>query len=873
MEQTQSKILTELRRFFDGKYKEIQDYHDQGGGGSQTGSALSNLADTIVLRAVQSIDQGLSEEWNGALIAIGGYGRAELSPGSDIDLMFLCPVEDRKEAEPLASKFLCLLWDLGYKVGHSFRTLEECITLARKDQVIANSLLDSRRLLGNRVLFKHFREQFFSKVVDKNLKMFLHQLSLDRESRYTKYGQTPFLIEPNLKESPGGLRDIHALRWVASARYRTDNLPQIHQWGHLSNIEYASLKTAQDFLWKIRNHLHFIDGKASDHLAIDIQENVAPFFHFKDRREFMRRYYIETGRIFEISKRFIREASPMSRYQRWRRGWKTRLIAPGFQLVSEEISIQSPKPFHFMEEDSNVLQVFLYAKEYSARIADPLLEVIHEVTEKKKGVPLSSDAIPLFRKLLSKPGNIAETLRIMHRTRFLWRIIPEFSRVHCLVQESPSHAFTVDEHSIRALEEAEGLLGEKGFLHDTYIDIRKKDILHLATLLHDIGKGKGVDHSRAGEEIAEEAATLLGYDGKEKALLLFLVRRHLIFSEVALYRDFSNEPVLLKFTKEVASPRTLRHLFILTVADIRAVGPGRWTSWKGDLLTKLYREALVLLTGEEKETKQKKVASIRGLIPESAQGQFPVEWLEEILPQLPPRYLLKTPMEKILIDLSSLKQLGKDSVRIDARDFPSRGVTEYTLYTHRKISYGIFSKITGVLTAKGLKILAAQVYTLANGMIVDTFQVVDPDFPGLVPGDRSSAILEDIKKVLGGSEEVEMLLAKNDRFQRKKRPVPLPQPVRVELDNNSSQTYTVIDLFAPDRRGLLYVITKSIFDAGLTVCAAKIATRLDQVVDIFYVTDSDEKKLTDPEKIESIRKFLKEQIEADLSPKKNKSAV
>jgi [protein-PII] uridylyltransferase len=222
-------------------------------------------------------------------------------------------------------------------------------------------------------------------------------------------------------------------------------------------------------------------------------------------------------------------------------------------------------------------------------------------------------------------------------------------------------------------------------------------------------------------------------------------------------------------------------------------------------------------------------------------------------------------MEKILIDLPFLRQLEVDSVRIDARALSNPGITEYTLYTHRKISRGIFSKITGVLAAKGLKILAAQVYTLPNGMIVDTFQVVDPDASGPVPEDRSLDILKDVKNVLSGREEVETLLSKNNRFQHKKRPVPLPQPVRVELDNHSSKTYTVIDLFAPDRRGLLYVISKAIFDIGLTVCAAKIGTRSDQVVDIFYVTDADEKKIIDPKKIESVRAFLKDQVKADLS--------
>ncbi|MFQ5780778.1 MAG: hypothetical protein ACE5HN_08345, partial [Nitrospiria bacterium] len=307
MKRVQTKILDELRTLFEGKYHEIRTYHDQGGGGDQVGKALSNLADSLVLKALQSVDPTLAQGWEGTLVAIGGYGRREFSPGSDIDLMFLCPVGRGMEAESLASELLCLLWDLGYKVGHSFRTVEECIALARENPTITTSLLDSRCLQGDGALFKRFREMFFSKVVDKNLKTFLLQLKEEREAGHSEYGTTPYLLEPNLKQSPGGLRDIHRLKWVASARYRTSHLPQIYQWGYLSNIEYASLTTARDFLWRLRNHLHFIEGKASDHLTIDLQEAIAPFFHFENRRDLMRQYYIETGRVLEISKRFIRE--------------------------------------------------------------------------------------------------------------------------------------------------------------------------------------------------------------------------------------------------------------------------------------------------------------------------------------------------------------------------------------------------------------------------------------------------------------------------------------------------------------------------------------------------------------------------------------
>ncbi|MFQ5781011.1 MAG: HD domain-containing protein, partial [Nitrospiria bacterium] len=576
-------------------------------------------------------------------------------------------------------------------------------------------------------------------------------------------------------------------------------------------------------------------------------------------------YYIETGRVLEISKRFIREAFPVSRVQKWGRTWRARLIAPGFQLVSGEISIQSPRPFQFLEDDENVLRIFLYAKEHAARIADPILEVIHQVTEKKQGVPLPPGAALLFRELLSRPGMIAEMLRIMHRTHFLWRIIPEFSRVHCLVQVSRSHAFTVDEHSIRAVEAAERLLDEEGLLREIYIGIQRKDILHLALLLHDIGKGNDRDHSQLGGETAEAVATRLGYDDEEKGLLIFLVRRHLIFSDVALYRDFSNEPILLQFAKEVARPETLRKLFVLTSADIRAVAPGTWTSWKGDLLTRLYKEAFILLAGEEPGPQHKKVDAILERIRQSVHGEYPAVWLDEILPGLTSRYLLMTPFKKILTDLPALFRLRIDPIRINARYLPDLGVTEYTLYTDDRVTPGLFSKMTGVLAAKGLQIMAAQVYTMSNGMVVDTFQAVDPDYAGPVPADRIATISDEVKSVLTEKETVENLFSKNDRFQSRKKGRSSFQPVRVECDNDSSHAYTIIDIFASDRRGLLYVIAKAIFDLGLVVHSAKIATRLDQVVDIFYVSCPDQKKLTDPERIRSVKSFLKDRIEGHLS--------
>ncbi|MDC4224279.1 MAG: hypothetical protein MPW15_08640 [Candidatus Manganitrophus sp.] len=373
---SQANILADLRLLFGARQKEIRAFHDQGGTGLRVVEALSDLADHLLLRGFQSINPTLIQEWGGAMVAIGGYGRRELSPASDIDLMFLFPEGRARQAERLASELLPFFWDLGYKVGHSVRSVEECIAAAKQDTLIATSLLESRLLTGDRALFQQFHEAFFSKIVGKSLKDFLIHLDEGRAAGRKEFGATPYLLEPNLKQSPGGLRDIHHLRWVALARYRTNSLAQLFQWGLLSNAEYSSLTTALDFLWKIRNQLHFKAGRASDHLTMELQEELAPFFHFENRRELMRQYYILTGWVIEISDRFIRDAFPVSRWQKWQRAWQTRQVAPGFQVASGEIVPQATNLHQFFGNDENLLRIFLLAKEHGARIPGPVLEVL-----------------------------------------------------------------------------------------------------------------------------------------------------------------------------------------------------------------------------------------------------------------------------------------------------------------------------------------------------------------------------------------------------------------------------------------------------------------------------------------------------------------
>jgi [protein-PII] uridylyltransferase len=852
----QNTVLPDLRALDHQKRCEIRAHHENGGTGLQVVTALSDLADHLLLQCLRT--EAVGAQWDGALVAIGGYGRRELSPHSDMDLMFLFPAGHAGQTEALASHLLCLMWDLGYHVGHSARTIEDCVARAREDVVIATSLLSSRLLIGNRALFDRFSTYFLRQVVRGGPLL----QALEKEQAAQGEGATQDLLAPNLKQSPGGLRDLHRIKWTAQVRYGDGALIPLHARGILSNRDYTALTFGQNLLWRIRNQLHFMAGAASDHLTVELQPEVATSFHFENRRELMRQYYTHTGAILSIAQRFHRNARPTHPWQRWRRYFQTRTIAPGFRICPEEIAVSGDvHPVDFFQDDARLFGLFLLAAQRGLRISDSVLETVQRRANETHPLPPSPDACALFSQILSTPGRIAQTLRSMHRTHLLWRVIPDFCRIQHLIQESHSHAYTVDEHAFRAVYEAELLLDESGTLGEIYRGIRRKEVLHLALLLHDVGKGEPGDHSLRGAEIAEQVALRLGYHEEDRALLIFLVRRHLILSDLAFYRDFSNEPVLLKFVREVAQPEVLHHLLILTCADIRAVGPGTWTTWKGDLILKLYREALALLTGDTPQPVQT-VEEVRERLRAFVQGEYPLIWLEEVLSSLTPRYLVATPFEKIVGDLKALFRLLVEPVQLTGYDLPERGLVEYTLYTHDSETPGIFSKMTGVLAAWGFQIISAQVATHRNGMVVDRFHVIDPD--GTHYRDRIAPLSRDVQAVLAGQETVEGLMLKRRRFGSKEATE--NQPVRVALDNESSHQFTIVDVFAPDRRGLLYVIAHTLFDLGLSVHAAKITTHIDQIVDVFYVLNADQSKVSDLSEMRRIREQLTDRIEAALRP-------
>jgi len=516
-----------------------------------------------------------------------------------------------------------------------------------------------------------------------------------------------------------------------------------------------------------------------------------------------------------------------------------------------------------------VLRLFQLSQLHDRVVANDLLQ---ELPVRIGAIPdaafASETAGQSFLAILSGPGRVAATLAVMHRVRVLERLIPAFGRVRGLMQFNAYHKYTVDQHSLLAVQQAEDIGAKKDLLAQVYREIKRKDVLHLAVLLHDLGKGQADDHSLVGERMAVDMATRLGMDEHHARLLAFLVRHHLLMSHTAFRRDPSDEKVVLRFARQIGTLEALKMLYVLTAADISAVGPGVLTPWKETLLGELFLKAhKELAGGEETEAKydtRHRLEEIRQAVIKRVGQRLPVDRLYRQLEAWPDRYLASMPVERIATHLVQIAKLDDIPVLVDAQYDPSLGTTEYTVYTQEKIIPGIFSKIAGVLAAKGTQILDAQIATLADGVVVDIFRVLDPDCPEDHRANRFREVSGAIVGVLEGRYTVESLLQDATRFGQVRQGVPLREPTVVQVDNDSSDRYTIIDAFADDRQGLLYVITRAIFDLGLSVHAAKISTKLDQVVDVFYVTDQAGDKIGDPGRCTLISETMTARIEEFL---------
>ncbi len=872
-EERRVPLLEAARKFLDYHREACHAQHRQGASGSQVVHAITAMTDTLMRNLFRCITaEWAAEQRPGTtLIAIGGYGRSELNPRSDIDLLFFSGERSRDHAETVSQRMLYLLWDLNLDVGYSVRTAKECINLAGQDITIRTALLDARYLAGDEELFGEFQKQVMPVLLAKNTKVFLDAKYDEHKTRLHKYGASIYLLEPNIKESEGGLRDLHTAVWMAQVKYKTTSLRELVQKSVINEEELNAFLAAYDYLWRIRNELHYQSKRKNDQLHFDKQETIAAFLGYADGRngkaveQFMQDYYAHAGQVEHLAASLI---SRVMRHNDHSAGifgaFKRRMVGKDFFVYDNELKTVSKKLFQ--ERPATMMEAFAHAKRLDVRLSVELKGQIRaNLDQINDRFRRSREISELFLEILRSPGGITRTLRDMHHLAFLNRYIPEFERIYCKVQHDAYHIYTVDTHTLFCVEELEKLwLGEYRDKKPVYTqvanEIEKRELLVLAVLFHDIGKGEGKDHSNRGADMIPTIARRLNLNREDSQRLEFLVRRHLDMAHISQRRDMHDDRLIHDFTQTMGMSENLRMLFLLTFADIKGVGPDVWTEWKGSLLQELYEKAFDVLERGDfyKDLRSERVRNRRRKVVEALAEEFGDRAVRELLQAAGTRYLLSHRSVEIIAHMRLELQRGEATVAIDVVDDHDRGFSQVVLSTLDVP--GLFSMIAGVMAANGINILGAQIYTRSNGAALDILHVNKPQGGVIENPAKWVRVREELQGVIEGRLKVKQLVARRkESGLMPQRPLPR-YPDRVEFDIDISREYTVIDIFTHDRIGLLYRITRTLADLGLYIFIAKISTKVDQVADTFYVKDIFGQKVSAPEKLAEIRRQLLESL-------------
>ncbi|MFC3230000.1 [protein-PII] uridylyltransferase [Marinibaculum pumilum] len=810
-----------------------------------------------------------------SILAVGGYGRGELAPQSDIDLLFLFPYKQTSWGEQVAEFMLYSLWDLGLKVGHATRSVSECLRRARDDVTISTAILESRWIWGDQDLAQELARRFDAEVVAKTGAAYVQAKLTELRERHSRMGDSRYLVEPNLKEGQGGLRDLQTLVWIARFFYRIDDLSELVGRGIVSATEYRRLIRAQAFLAKVRCHLHYVTGRPEERLTFDVQTEIAHRMGYTDRagqqavERFMKFYFLTVKDVGDVTRIFFRaveeevESRSLLRLPRIRRK-RTR---DGFVTDGKRVTVENPDVFR--QDPVRILRLFHLAEAQDLDLhPDALRAVRSHLDVVNAALRKNAEANRLFVDLLTWPGRAERALRRLNEAGVLGRFVTDFGRVVAQTQHDMYHVYTVDEHTIRAI----GILSriEQGTLaedHPLATEVIKKvlsrRVLYLALFLHDIAKGRGGDHSVLGAEVAHKLAPRLGFTEAETETVAWLVRWHLALSATAFKRDLADPKTITDIARHVQSPERLRLLLVLTVCDIRAVGPNVWNGWKGQLLRTLYVATEdVLLGGHVERNLERNATRSREELTQRL-ADWPAEELDAYLNRHMPYYWQAFDIEAHERHARMIRRADRagDPLTLETRTDSFRAITEVTIYTQDHP--GLFARLTGALSAAGATIVDAKVHTTRDGQALDTFLIQDLNGDAFDRPDRLARLSRMVNRTLAGEVKPRQAIAAgNPGEPARMRKVFKVAPV-VLIDNGASASHTVIEVNGRDRPGLLYDVTWALFTLNLTIHSAHVATYGERAVDVFYVQDLVGMKVTSASRLAPIEAKL---LEALLTP-------
>lgn len=864
--------------------EKIRRQHNSGSPGVQVCALLTDLLDSLVTdlwRATLEVTgedgpDGIGEHV--ALVAHGGYGRRDVAPYSDVDLMLLHPPGVEARIEPLARRLIMHVGDAGLTLGFSVRTPRHACRLAGDDATVLTSLGEHRYIAGDLGLYNRFVARL-ERQVRRRVGSLLAAIEASRADERRQYGESVYMLTPNIKRSRGGLRDIQFVRWIGFVRWGQASLSGLRRAGALSEEDYRTLRDAREFLLRLRNELHFRAGKAHDVLDRAEQVRLATDYGYQGFQgvlpveQFMREYFRQTSEVWHVASHFLESARP--------RPAATRVLAPlmshrmdGDFLVGPIHISATRRGLEKLRGDvTEVLRLMDLANMADKRIDHNTWKIIRAAMIDRRLADLPTEAARRFVSLLAQRSQLPDLLRRLHEVRLLEQIIPGMDHARGLLQFNEFHKYTVDEHCLRAVQCATEFHHDSGPLGEAYRSIKQKHLLHLALLVHDLGKGFEEDHSEVGQRLAEAAAQRLQLTERETEIVKFLVYKHLFMSHLAFRRNIDDPAIPLQLAVECGSPNLLKMLYVLTCADLAAVGPGTLNHWKLQLLTELYRRALVHVAGDtpgpgSREWLDRRRSEVRRLAARFADSAESAEWWDRQIAALPPSYLNSGSAEIVLEELNRLRTLPHHEAIARGRYLPDLDAVEYTIGAYEEITPGIFHKLTGALTSKGHNILSAEINTLADGLVLDRFFVQDLDYSGEPPSERIAEVCRRLVASLQDPSGKPPTFRKTWTTAAEKASTFNRLPTRVRIDNATSEQSTIIDVFAHDCTGLLYTIGRTLFELNLSVKFAKIGTFLDQVVDVFYVTDVNGQEIAEDSRLQEIRDRLLAAVEA-LDPLAN----
>jgi [protein-PII] uridylyltransferase len=831
--------------------------HAAGGAGVATTRLMAELCDGIVRDVWEEVCGSLPQTAAGgmAVVAVGGYGRREMAPHSDVDLMVLHD-GSAGAAEPVAEaarRLLQDLFDAGLQVGQSVRTAAQACRLAAEDATIASSLLDLRPVAGDRGLAERLAARL-SAAVRRAPRRFAAQLVAARRAEADKYGQTVSLLEPNVKRSPGGLRDIQLVHWLGIVLHAADTLDDLVAAGGLSAADAAATAAAADFLWRVRVDLHLGAGRCADDLTREEQARIAAARGIESTagllgvEVFMREYFGHTRRVAQVVESLAHGLHRPGPLRRAAAGILGQRVDGRFRVGPQDVAALPGYRDRVAGGADTILRLVELAQRHGLPIEPATWEEVRNRSADLRDDP-GPAATAAFLRLFDRPDGLADALRRLLDAGLLERFVPPFAHARNLLQFNNYHKYTVDEHSILTVERAAALGRDDGWLGAAWRELGRHRPLLLACLVHDLGKGFPEDHSELGARLARDVAVRLGLGSDEGEIVEFLVLKHLAMAHLAFRRDTGDDSLVVRFASDVGSPEMLRMLALLTAADVAAVGPGTWTKWKADLLGELYARALGHLDGTSPSAAADRT---RRELDALVSGRDPDDPVARLAARLPVSYLRDTASPRIVEELGRVARLPPDGVFAFARWQPETSTVAVTVGTREDVAPGIFHRVTAALAAERLQVLAAGIHTLEEGIVLDHFTALDPDFAGEPPASRLAEIAAAIRAAVKAERPPAVARVWNPFAPRPAAAA----PVRVRFDNESSAQDTIVEVFATDAPGLLSGVARAIFEAGLSVRSARIGTHLDQVVDAFHVVDATGGKLTDPGRLAALRQAI-----------------